>query len=122
MYNNYVCVNIVYTVYNYISAYKYICICSVYVLVSFPDPSRIRRGGIWQHVIHSQCLINQLLNHMLMFTHMVIIGGWCTATCLQLCLVSGDEALPREWRVQTDSRIQWKVAMTEDVPGPVASC
>ena len=33
-----------------------------------------------------------------------------------LCLVSDDEALPHEWRVQTDSRIQWKVAMTEDVP------
>ena len=79
------------------------------------------REGVWQHVIHCQCPINQLLNHMLMFTHMVIIGGvrsylhyWYVSRSLPylhhggvsvLCLVSGDEALPHEWKVQRDSPI-----------------
>jgi len=35
-----------------------------------------------------------------------------------LCLVCGDEALPREWRVLkgTSSEVRWKVAVTEALP------
>jgi len=89
------------------------------LLVLLPDPSRICWEGVWQHVIHChvQKEFHQLLNHVLMFTQMVIIGGvrsYLHAVVLVsklffalldhgavsvLCLACGDEALPRERRV-----------------------
>ena len=41
------------------------------VLVSFPDPFRKNREGVWQHALHCrvQKEFNLLLNHVLMFTH-----------------------------------------------------
>ena len=45
-------------------------------LVSFPDPFRKNREGVWQHVLHCsvQKEFNQLLNHVLMFTR--ASGNW----------------------------------------------
>ena len=88
------------------------------LLVSFPDPSRIRREGVWEHAIHCrvQKEFNQLLHHMLMFTYMAI-GGVCSylhavvLVCKSFfalldhgavsvpCLVCANEALPHERRV-----------------------
>ena len=54
-------------------------------LVSFPDPFRKNREGVWQHVLHCgvQKEFNQLLNHVLMFTH--ASGNWMS--CMQyLCV------------------------------------
>ena len=46
----------------------FVCVCA---LVSFPDSFRKNREGVWQHVLHCgvQKEFNQLLNHVLKFTH-----------------------------------------------------
>ena len=48
-------------------------------LVSYPVPIFKTWEGVWQHIIHCrvQKEFNQLLNHVLMFTHTVINGGEC---------------------------------------------
>jgi len=86
------------------------------ILVSFPDPSR-RGLAICNTLPVSKRNFNQLLNHVLMFTHMVIIGGVCSylhavvlvckpffalldhGAATVLCLACGDEALTHERRV-----------------------
>lgn len=82
-------------------------------------PPRIHREGVWERVIHChvQKEFDQLLNHVLMFIHVMIIGGvhsylhGVVLVCKPffdlldhgavsvLCLACGDEALPCEQRV-----------------------
>jgi len=67
------------------------CTCiALFSLVSFPDPFRKNREGVWQHVLHCgvQKEFNQLLNHVLMFTQASgTVIACVTSRCMQyLCV------------------------------------
>ena len=90
-------------------------------LVSFPDPFRKNREGVWQHVLHRrvQKEFNQLLNHMLMCTWVVPVIGCVTSQLYAvlvcrpsdhgamsvLCLACGGEAVARDQRVRVRQKL-----------------
>ena len=73
-----------------------------YTVVSFPDPFRKNREGVWQHVLHRGVLkeFNQLLNPVLMFTR---ASGNCMcdqpAVCNRAVAITSRKHVTKHFRV-----------------------